>query len=335
MNKPEFKVRPLSRDDLPAVVEIDAAIEGRSRSAYIERRLAAALRTPATHAQFAIVDGKTLVGYILARVIENEFGRGVRGLRLELVGVRPDSRGKGAGRQLFNALAAWAKRHDVVELRTAARWNHPTMLHWLDSVGFERAGSYIVDCSVDSMAYDAERDDAIEEVVERDGAQEVDFSARDGNDFERANRATADVRTMKQEDLATISRIDQAITGRDRSAYLRAQFEETLSDEGLRVSLVARNDGGTVVGYLMASVDRGDFGRTAPVAILDTLGVDPRFTGKGVGRAMLAQLFTNLGALRVEHVETIVAAPDMPMYGFLAKAGFGPSKRLPFVHHLQ
>ena len=39
-------IRPLARSDLDAVVAIDNAIEGRSRRAYFERRLAAALPLP-------------------------------------------------------------------------------------------------------------------------------------------------------------------------------------------------------------------------------------------------------------------------------------------------
>ena len=68
-------IRPLTRDDLTAVVAIDAAIEGHWRRNYVERRLATALREPALHAQFAACDSKGLAGYILARVLEGEFGR--------------------------------------------------------------------------------------------------------------------------------------------------------------------------------------------------------------------------------------------------------------------
>jgi len=62
-------IRPLAPDDLSLVVAIDAALEGRPRRAYVERRLASALREPALHAQFAVCDGEGLAGYILARVL--------------------------------------------------------------------------------------------------------------------------------------------------------------------------------------------------------------------------------------------------------------------------
>jgi ribosomal protein S18 acetylase RimI-like enzyme len=218
-------------------------------------------------------------------------------------------------------------------MRTAAAWTNAAMLHWLDSMGFELATSLIVDCAVDGGSYLAQRDDAIDELP-GDAVREIDFSAAPENDYERLARDSADVRAMGEADLGDIVRIDRAITHRDRRTYMQAKLGEALDDSGLRVSLVARRDG-VNVGYLMAQVDRGDFGRTDPVAIIDTLGVEPDYARHGIGRALLSQLFANLGALRVERVETIVPVRDLPLLGFLLAVGFAPAQRLPFVHHLQ
>ena len=63
------KTRTLAPGDLDAVVTIDAALAGRTRRAYFERRLAAALRQPALHLQFAAdIDG-ALAGHALARAV--------------------------------------------------------------------------------------------------------------------------------------------------------------------------------------------------------------------------------------------------------------------------
>ena len=331
--KEHLAVRALTPDDLAGGVAIDEAIEGRSRRAYVERRLAAALRDPALHAQFAAVDDKGLVGHLLARVLESEFGRGGRGLRLELVGVRPDSRGHGVGTRLFDALVQWAGRHGVRDLRTSAAWNDFAMMQWLDGMGFRLAPNTIVDCAVDGGAYLPERDDAIALPVGDGPGHEISFSANSDNDFERLARDTADVRSMTSADLDDIVRIDRGITGRDRSEYIQAKLAEATDDSSLRVSLAARRDG-VNVGYLMARVDRGDFGRTEPVAVIDTLGVDPEYARRGVGRALLSQLFANLGALRVERVETVVPLRDLALLGFLFAVGFAPSQSLPFMRRL-
>ncbi len=330
----QLSARALTPADLAEVVAIDAYSEGRPRRQYVERRLAAALRDPKQHAQFAVGDDKGLAGYILARVLEGEFGRDLRSLRLEMVGVRHDARGHGVGKALFDALTSWARRHDVRELRTAASWRDATMLHWLDGMGFELATAAIVDCSVDGASILAQRDDAIDDSPGGDSGREIDFSAAPENDYERVERDRADVCSMRAADLADIVRIDRGITGRDRGAYMQAKLGEALDDGGLRVSLVARRDG-VNVGYLMANVDRGDFGRTEPVAVIDTLGVDPAYARHGVGRALLSQLYANLGALHVERVETIVPMGDLQLLGFLFAAGFAPAQRLPFMYRLQ
>jgi len=121
--------------------------------------------------------------------------------------------------------------------------------------------------------------------------------------------------------------------GREGGAYIGRLVDEALVDSAIRVSLVARQDK-SAAGFVMASVDFGDFGRTEPVAVLDTLGVDPGFVGAGVGSALLSQLFVNLEALRVERVATVVERDNFALLGFFYRAGFEPSQRLEFVKRL-
>jgi GNAT superfamily N-acetyltransferase len=326
-------IRPLARENLEAVVAIDAAIEGRPRYDYFERRLKAALQEPKLHAQFAATDSAGLAGYILARVLEGEFGHGEPGLRLEVVGVRDDARGHGVGRQMFDALADWARRHGIRDLRTQATWNDHRMVRWLDAMGFVLAPNHVVDCAVRGGEYTPERDDPVSLPDGAGPAQEIDYGGRPGNDFERLARDNADVRAMGRDDLAEIVRIDRDITDRDRQEYMKHKLNETMVDSAIRVSLTARQDG-AIVGFLMARADLGDFGRTEPVAVMDTIGVDPAYAHRGVGHALLSQLFANLGALRIERVETVVAPRDLGLLGFLYDVGFAPSQRLPFVRRL-
>jgi ribosomal protein S18 acetylase RimI-like enzyme len=84
----------------------------------------------------------------------------------------------------------------------------------------------------------------------------------------------------------------------------------------------------------MAGVDFGDFGRTEPVAVIDLLGVDPGFTGAGIGSALLSQLFVNLEALRVERVATVVERDNFGLLEFFYRAGFASSQRLSFLKQL-
>lgn len=331
---PAFTIRALTRDDLAAVVAIDAEIEGRPRSDYVQRRLAAALREPALHAQFAAVDGRGVVGYILARVLEGEFGRRLPGLRLEMVGVRADVRGHGAGSQLFAVLADWARRHGIRDLHTAATWRDSAMLDWLSAMGFALAPSYILQATLDESTRWPLPDEAVSLPIGHGVGGEIDFGAPQTNDHERLAVGHAQVGPMRQEDLREIVRIDRGITGYDRSGYIASRLAEAMEDSAIRVSLCARLDG-AIAGFVMARADLGDFGRTAPVAVLDTIGVSAEHWKSGIGRALMAQLFANLGELQIERLETVVASNDLGLLGFFQRIGFTPSQRLSFVRRLE
>ena len=323
-------VRALRPDDLDAVVGIDAACEGRSRRAYFERRLAAALREPGLHVQLAAEDREGVAGFILARVLEGEFGRDARSLRLETIVARSEKKGAGIGHRLLDALAAYARRHGIAEVRTAALWNDHAMLRWLDASGFVLAPVHILECRVDDGAWRPERSDG-RGVGDRPGhSREADYGHEAGNDFDRAAEGDVTVAAMQPGDLADIMAIDRAITRHARDDYMRHKLGEALGDSAIRVSLVARARGMTA-GFVMARVDLGDFGRTEPVAVLDTIGVRPDHARQGVGRALLSQLFANLAALRIERIETVVAPRDLALSALLYRTGFGPSPRLPFL----
>jgi len=325
--------RPLIAADLDAVVSVDAALNGRTRRGYYERRLAAAKRAPALHAQFAVEEGGRFTGYVLGKVLEGEFGRAEPALRLEVIGVSPEAQGHGDGLALCKALEADARGHGIHELRTGASWHDHRMLLFLDHAGWSLGSNHVIDCRIaDSKLGSSGEDPVGLEPRERPGDKN-DYGVPAANDFETLARDLADVRSLSEQDLEPVTRIDRRLTGRNRGAYMKHKLGEALADSGIRISLVARIED-SVAGYLMASADYGDFGRTEPVAIVDTIGVDPGFARRGIGRALLSQLFVNLRALHIERVETVLAKANLDLLEFFYRAGFGPSERLAFVKRL-
>jgi GNAT superfamily N-acetyltransferase len=323
--------RKLVRADLDPVVAIDALSSGGPRRAYFERRLSAALERPELHVQFGAVRDGQLVGFMMARRMQGEFGRDEPALRIEVIDVHPDARHLGAALGLLAQLEAWSKRHGLDTIRSQAHWKHHSVLEFFDRAGFAFGHNHVIDCEVhagrlvaaggpDSPGEDAEH-------------LEVDYSEPAANDYESLPRDSVDVRTLTAGDAAELARIDRRITGRERGAYLEQLVREALNDSSIRVSLVARVDG-IVRGFVMAKTDYGDFGRTEPVAVIDTIGVDPDAGRRGVGSALMSQLFVNLQALHVERVETLVARDNLNMLNFMYRCGFGPSERLGFVKRL-
>jgi ribosomal protein S18 acetylase RimI-like enzyme len=330
----DVELRHLASADFDDAVAIDAAILGRRRRAYFEGRLNAALRAPEDHVQFAATRDGKLAGYALARRMVGEFGRAEPALRLETIGVRQALQGRGIGARLLGALEGWALKHVITQIRTSAHWRNHGLLGFLDRAGFELGGDCIIDCEVHPGRFSQLEapDSGISPEPGRAGA-EVDYAPLVRNDFQPLARDRADIRALAPDDLAGIASIDRAITGRNREDYLSRLVGEAMGDSAIRVSLVARS-GGAPAGFVMAKTDFGDFGRTEPTAVIDTIGVHPQFAGAGIGTALLSQLFVNLHALHVQRVETVVARYNYDLLGFFHKAGFSPGSRLAFVKRI-
>jgi ribosomal protein S18 acetylase RimI-like enzyme len=174
--------------------------------------------------------------------------------------------------------------------------------------------------------------DATIHVPDRVGdAVEVDYGKPAAPDYGPLARDRFPIRTVAERDLSALIAIDRRITGRDRSAYFERKLDEALHESDIRVSLLAEQDG-RPVGFIMARVDLGEFGRVEPTAVMDTIGVDPDYRQQGIGRALLSQLLMNLRTLRVERIRTEIDWRDRDLLAFLGSCGFGPAQRLCLDH---
>jgi len=135
------------------------------------------------------------------------------------------------------------------------------------------------------------------------------------------------VRSLGIEDADAVARLDALVSGRSRKEYFRHAIERSKREGGVSLSLAADLDD-LLVGFMIASVDYGEFGVMEPVATLDAIGVHPDFRNRHVARALLRQLALNLGTLRIEKVRTEVDWRQGDLLGFLGKSGFQPAPRL-------
>ena len=164
-------------------------------------------------------------------------------------------------------------------------------------------------------------------------AAEINYSGQPVANFGLLARDRIPVRSLAEGDLLALVAIDRRITGRDRSKYFQRKLADALTESDVRVSLVADLDS-VPVGFIMARVDLGEFGRVETTAIIDTIGVDPNYQNRGVGHALISQLLTNLGTLRVEKVRTEVDWQDHDLLAYLGRNGFRPSQQLCFNRSL-
>ena len=315
--------RALGPADLDRVVEIDRAIVGRSRRGFFEKRLEAALAVPDDFVVVGVdgVGGESeLQGYGFARIHSGEYGTPEKIAAIDAIGVAPDSQSGGIGRMVLEAMDGRLRRKGVAEIRTQADWRFHGLLKFFESTGFLEAPVHILERPAQPTHWEESLlDDPELESDAVPGGKDIEFPTPDRIEF----------RSLRAADLNSVVRIDERITGQNRREYYQGKLQEMLDRTGMRVSRVAEIDG-DVTGVIMARVDYGEFGRTEPVAVIDTINVDPGYRHRGVGRALMSRLLIDLHALRVEAVRTTVRWNDFDLLAFLETCQFTPSQRLVF-----
>jgi GNAT superfamily N-acetyltransferase len=135
------------------------------------------------------------------------------------------------------------------------------------------------------------------------------------------------VRSLRPEDAQRLVRMDQVITGRNRSAWYEGKLKRAIAESDLNISLGAEVDG-CLVGAVLGSLHYGEFGLPEPIAVLDTILVNPGHGRQGVGTQLLDQLVKNLHALGIKRLRTEVAWDEHDLNQFLGRRGFTPAPRL-------
>jgi GNAT superfamily N-acetyltransferase len=137
----------------------------------------------------------------------------------------------------------------------------------------------------------------------------------------------ATIRSLRQEDVDQVVKIDAASTGRQRPRYFELMLQRALKFAGLQVSLVAEMDG-RVVGYLIGSLFYGEYGLIEPSASIDAIGVADDVRRQRVAHALMSEFRENVGAIGATSIRTEANWDHFDLLAFLASEGFSPSRRL-------
>ena len=306
----DHAIRPLLPSDLERVVEIDRDNTGHARRGFFENRLAASLSDPKAFIALAYTEHGRVEGFVLAHMLDGEFGGARPATILDAIGIAQSARGHGGAHALMRELQAAARRRNAQAVRTQVVWSDQAMTRFFASLGFKLGTRLVLerDCAMQASERDQQNDTG------------------DDNDRDHSLDRIA-VRSMVPEDLHAVISLDRGITGRDRSAYYQRKMNEALRKNGIRLSMLAEIDQ-TPAGFVMARVDYGEFGQTEMEAVLDTIGIEAEFRTQGVGSVLLTQLLSHLASLRVERVRTVVEWNDVGLIGFFSRLGFKPTQNV-------
>jgi len=143
------------------------------------------------------------------------------------------------------------------------------------------------------------------------------------------NARTIKIRLMQADDFDAVVGIDARVLKESRSEYYKLKFEKLFqSKDYLPVSLVAEEENGTVMGFVMGEIYIGEYGISKEKATLDTIGVDPQYQHQGIGKRLIDEFMDHLGALGVQKLNTLVDWNDSKLIHFFSANQFSPSKTI-------
>jgi predicted N-acetyltransferase YhbS len=143
------------------------------------------------------------------------------------------------------------------------------------------------------------------------------------------NARTIQIRLMKADDFDAVVGIDEKVLQASRLEYYKLKFEKLFqSKDYLPASLVAEEKDGTVVGFVMGEIYIGEYGISKEKATLDTIGVNPTYQHKGIGKQLIDEFMDHLRTLGVQKINTLVDWNDSKLIHFFSANQFSPSKTI-------
>jgi len=143
------------------------------------------------------------------------------------------------------------------------------------------------------------------------------------------NKSNIKIRLMKANDFEAVVAIDERVRKASRPEYYQLKFEKLVhSKDYVPTSLVAEEEDGKVVGFVMGELYIGEYGISQEKATLDTIGVDPSHQHKGIGEKLINEFMDHLRTLGVIKISTLVDWNDSRLIHFFSANQFSPSKTI-------
>ena len=137
------------------------------------------------------------------------------------------------------------------------------------------------------------------------------------------------IRLMRVGDFDAVVGIDEKVLKASRPEYYEMKFEKLFNtNDYLPASLVAEEEDGTLVGFVMGEIYMGEYGIFQQEASLDTIGVDPDHQHKGIGEQLINEFIDHLKKVGVRKINTLVDWNDSKLIHFFSANQFSPSRTI-------
>jgi len=135
-------IRPLTIDDLDAIVEIDRKVLGKPRRDYWKNKIELPNPRYPLSCLVAELEGK-VVGFIVGEVSGWEFGIPDTIGWISTIGVDPDYQHRGVARRLSQEFIKNLRAIGVTIVYTLVNWSDWDLLKFFRAMGFTRGGDMI------------------------------------------------------------------------------------------------------------------------------------------------------------------------------------------------
>ena len=151
------RTRPLTMADLDRVVAIDRATTGQSRRHFFEKRLTSATTRESDFIQIGVVEADALRGFAVAHILRGEFGRKNAVAVLDALGVAPESRTRGLGTALMQAVIVAARQRGVTSVQSEVDWGNYDLLRFFSAANFALSPRIALERQAGSLPEQAEQ----------------------------------------------------------------------------------------------------------------------------------------------------------------------------------
>jgi GNAT superfamily N-acetyltransferase len=139
--------------------------------------------------------------------------------------------------------------------------------------------------------------------------------------------ADRNARPLGADDLEPVIAIDRAHSGHARRRFFEKRFAAAMARPDDYVHLGATR-GGSLCGFVIARILRGEFGHEGAVAVLDAIGVESESRERGIGHVLMEELCELLRGRGVSSVQSQAEWTNHDLLRFFATSGFEIAPRL-------
>jgi ribosomal protein S18 acetylase RimI-like enzyme len=136
-----------------------------------------------------------------------------------------------------------------------------------------------------------------------------------------------DIHVLGIADVERVVAIDRAHSGHARRGYFEKRFAAAAAQPDDYIHLGAMR-GGSLRGFVIARILRGEFGQQHAVAVLDSIGVEAESQERGIGQALMRALRQTMQRRGVHRLQSQAAWSNHSLLRFFDAAGFALAPRL-------